>query len=215
MKFIPHDYQKYAIEYIKNNPIAAVLLDMGLGKTVITLTAINDLLNDSFEVSKILIIAPLRVAKTTWSDEIRKWEHLHFLRYSVAVGTEKERLDALHTPADIYIINRENVQWLIEKSGVPFDFDMVVIDELSSFKNHQSKRFRSLMSEGQAGGWSDRNADRGRTDGFVGAVPAAGYGTAVGKIHREIPGSLLPSRQDERADRVLLQAASRRGEPDI
>ena len=146
MKFIPHDYQKYAIEYIKNNPIAAVLLDMGLGKTVITLTAINDLLNDSFEVSKILIIAPLRVAKTTWSDEIRKWEHLHFLRYSVAVGTEKERLDALHTPADIYIINRENVQWLIEKSGVPFDFDMVVIDELSSFKNHQSKRFRSLMN---------------------------------------------------------------------
>ena len=117
MKFIPHDYQKYAIEYIKNNPIATVLLDMGLGKTVITLTAINDLLNDSFEVSKILIIAPLRVAKTTWGDEIKKWEHLHSLRYSVAVGTEKERLDALHTPADIYIINRENVQWLIEKSG--------------------------------------------------------------------------------------------------
>ena len=146
MKFNPHDYQKYAIEYIKNNPIAAVLLDMGLGKTVITLTAINDLLNDSFEVSKILIIAPLRVAKTTWGDELQKWEHLHSLRYSVAVGTEKERLDALHTPADIYIINRENVQWLIEKSGVPFDFDMVVIDELSSFKNHQSKRFRSLMN---------------------------------------------------------------------
>ena len=145
MKFNPHDYQKYAIEYIKSHPIAAVLLDMGLGKTVITLTAINDLLNDSFEVSKILIIAPLRVAKTTWSDEIRKWEHLHSLRYSVAVGTEKERLDALHTPTDIYIINRENVQWLIEKSGVPFDFDMLVIDELSSFKNHQSKRFRSLM----------------------------------------------------------------------
>ena len=145
MKFNPHDYQKYAIKYIKSHPIAAVLLDMGLGKTVITLTAINDLLNDSFEVSKILIIAPLRVAKTTWGDEIQKWEHLHSLRYSVAVGTEKERLDALHTPADIYIINRENVQWLIEKSGVPFDFDMLVIDELSSFKNHQSKRFRSLL----------------------------------------------------------------------
>ena len=146
MKFNPHDYQKYAIEYIKSHPIAAVLLDMGLGKTVITLTAISDLLHDSFEVRKILIIAPLRVAKTTWSDEIQKWEHLHSLRYSVAIGTEKERLDALHTPADIYIINRENVQWLIEKSGVPFDFDMVVIDELSSFKNHQSKRFRSLMN---------------------------------------------------------------------
>ena len=115
MKFIPHDYQKYAIEYIKNTPIAAVLLDMGLGKTAITLTAINDLLHDSFEVSKILIIAPLRVAKTTWSDEIRKWEHLHSLRYSVAVGTERERLDALKKPADIYIINRENVQWLVEK----------------------------------------------------------------------------------------------------
>ena len=145
MKFNPHDYQKYAIEYIKSHPIAAVLLDMGLGKTVITLTAISDLLHDSFEVRKILIIAPLRVAKTTWGDEIQKWEHLHSLRYSVAIGTEKERLDALHTPADIYIINRENVQWLIEKSGVPFDFDMVVIDELSSFKNHQSKRFRSLL----------------------------------------------------------------------
>ena len=110
MKFNPHDYQKYAIEYIKNNPIAAVLLDMGLGKTVITLTAISDLLHDSFEVRKILIIAPLRVAKTTWGDEIQKWEHLHSLRYSVSVGTEKERLDALHTPADIYIINRENIQ---------------------------------------------------------------------------------------------------------
>ena len=145
MKFNPHDYQKYAIEYIKSHPIAAVLLDMGLGKTVITLTAISDLLHDSFEVRKILIIAPLRVAKTTWGDEIQKWEHLHSLRYSVAIGTEKERLDALHTPADIYIINRENVQWLIKKSGVPFDFDMVVIDELSSFKNHQSKRFRSLL----------------------------------------------------------------------
>ena len=145
MNFNPHDYQKYAIEYIKSHPIAAVLLDMGLGKTVITLTAINDLLNDSFEVSKILIIAPLRVAKTTWSDEIKKWVHLHSLRYSVAVGTEKERLDALHMPADLYIINRENVQWLIEKSDVPFDFDMVVIYELSSFKNHQSKRFRSLL----------------------------------------------------------------------
>ena len=145
MKFIPHDYQKYAIEYIKSHPIAAVLLDMGLGKTVITLTAINDLLHDSFEVRKILIIAPLRVAKTTWSDEIQKWEHLHPLRYSIAIGTEKERLDALHTRSDIYIINRENVQWLIEKSGVTFDFDMLVIDELSSFKNHQSKRFRSLL----------------------------------------------------------------------
>ena len=145
MIYEPHDYQKYATGYIESHPIAAVLLDMGLGKTSITLTALNDLLFDSFEVHKVLVVAPLRVARFTWSAEIEKWEHLSGLQYSVAVGTEKERLEALQRQADIYIINRENVQWLIEKSGVPFDFDMVVIDELSSFKNHQAKRFRSLM----------------------------------------------------------------------
>lgn len=145
MKFIPHSYQQYAIDFIQNNPISAILLDMGLGKTSITLTAINYLLFDSFEVHKVLVIAPLRVATVTWGAEIEKWEHLNLLKYSVAVGTEVERLAALNTQADIYIINRENVQWLIEKSGVPFDFDMVVVDELSSFKNYQSKRFKALM----------------------------------------------------------------------
>ena len=138
MIYEPHDYQKYATGYIESHPIAAVLLDMGLGKTSITLTALNDLLFDSFEVHKVLVVAPLRVARFTWSAEIEKWEHLSGLQYSVAVGTEKERLEALQRQADIYIINRENVQWLIEKSGIPFDFDMVVIDELSSFKNHQA-----------------------------------------------------------------------------
>ncbi len=145
MKYSPHSYQTYATEYIENHPIAAIFLDMGLGKTSITLTAINDLLLDSFEVHKVLVVAPLRVAKTTWADEIRKWDHLQNLRYSVAVGTEQERIAALKTSADIYIINRENVQWLIEESGTPFDFDMLVIDELSSFKNHQTKRFKALM----------------------------------------------------------------------
>lgn len=145
MKYEPHEYQRYAVEYIKSHPVAAVLLSMGLGKTSISLTAINDLLFDSFEIHKVLIIAPLRVASVTWSAEIEKWEHLKILKYSVAVGTEAERLMALNTQADIYIINRENVQWLIEKSGVPFDFDMLVVDELSSFKNHQSKRFKALM----------------------------------------------------------------------
>ncbi len=145
MKFIPHSYQEYAIDYIKNHETAAVLLDMGLGKTVITLTALNDLLFDSFKVSKILIIAPLRVARDTWPAEIEKWEHLKGLKYSVAVGTEAERISALRKQADIYIINRENVQWLIADSGIAFDFDMLVIDELSSFKNHQAKRFRALM----------------------------------------------------------------------
>ena len=114
-------------------------------KTVITLTAVNNLLFDSFDVHKILVIAPLRVARNTWSSEIEKWEHLHGLIVSVAVGTATERKAALSRQADIYIINRENIQWLMEQSGVLFDFDMVVIDELSSFKNHQSKRFRALM----------------------------------------------------------------------
>lgn len=145
MKYEPHDYQKYATRYIETHPIAAVLLDMGLGKTSITLTALNDLLFDYFDVHRILVVAPLRVARNTWSDEIEKWDHLKDLQFSIAVGTESERLAALKQKADIYIINRENLQWLIEKRGVPFDFDMVVIDELSSFKNHQAKRFKSLM----------------------------------------------------------------------
>lgn len=145
MQYNPHSYQQFAAEYIENHPVAAVLLDMGLGKTSITLTALADLLFDSFEIHKVLVIAPLRVASVTWSAEIEKWEHLNILQYSVAVGTEAERLTALKTQADIYIINRENVQWLIEKSGVPFDFDMLVVDELSSFKNYQSKRFKALM----------------------------------------------------------------------
>lgn len=145
MKFNPHEYQKYAIQFIKKNPISALLLDMGLGKTIITLTAIYDLMFDSFEVQKVLIIAPLRVARDTWSAEIEKWEHLKNMTYSVAVGTVEERISALKQKADIYIINRENIQWLVEESGIPFDFQMIVIDELSSFKNHQTKRFKALM----------------------------------------------------------------------
>lgn len=145
MRYSPHEYQRYATEYIETHPVAAVLLDMGLGKTSITLTALNNLLFDSFEVRRILVIAPLRVARNTWGAEVEKWDHLDGLHYSVAVGTETERLSALKKPADIYLINRENVQWLITESGIPFDFDMVVIDELSSFKNHQTKRFKALM----------------------------------------------------------------------
>lgn len=145
MKYEPHDYQKYAIDYIETHPVSAVLLDMGLGKTSITLTALNDLLFDSFEAHRILVIAPLRVARDTWPAEIEKWDHLHGLTYSVVIGTESERKAALLQSADVYIINRENIQWLVEASGLPFDYDMVVIDELSSFKSYQAKRFRSLM----------------------------------------------------------------------
>ena len=145
MKFVPHNYQQYAIEHIEKNKISALFLDMGLGKTSITLTAVNELLFDSFVVRKVLVIAPLRVARNTWCDEIKKWDHLRNIKYSIVVGTEKERIFALNKKADIYIINRENVDWLVNKSGYKFDFDMIVIDELSSFKNHQSKRFKSLM----------------------------------------------------------------------
>lgn len=139
-----HEYQQYSVNFIIEHPVAAVLLDCGLGKTVTSLTAINDLMFDYFDIHRVLVICPLRVGNV-WANEIQHWEHLHLLRYSVAVGSESERLSALKTQADIYIINRENVQWLIEKSGVSFDFDMVVVDELSSFKNYQSKRFKALM----------------------------------------------------------------------
>lgn len=145
MNFSPHNYQSYAIDYIETHPIAAVLLDMGLGKTVISLTAIADLLFDSFEAHRILVIAPLRVARDTWPAEISKWQHLKHLTHAVAVGTVKERKAALSAGADITIINRENLGWLIDSSGYEFDYDMVIIDELSSFKNHKSKRFQSLM----------------------------------------------------------------------
>lgn len=121
---------------MESHPFVAVLLDMGLGKTSITLTAVADLLFDSFEVHKVLVIAPLRVARDTWSAELQKWDQLHHLTYSVAVGSEAERKAALTKKADIYIINRENVQWLIEKSKLPFDYDMIVVDEpLETFRD--------------------------------------------------------------------------------
>ncbi len=147
MTYTPHDYQKYATTYIEENPIAAVLIACGLGKTIITLSAVFNLLFDSFKIRKVLIIAPLRVTRDTWPAEITKWDHLAMLISSVVVGSTADRQAALQRQADLYIINRENVQWLIEESTLPFDFDMVVIDELSSFKNHRSKRFKALMKK--------------------------------------------------------------------
>ena len=145
MRYVPHEYQQFATDFIVTHPTAAIFLDMGMGKSSITLTAIERLMYQEFEVRKVLIIAPLRVAKNTWPAEIQKWDHLKGLTWSVIIGTQQERMAALRREADIYLINRENTQWLIEKSGMPFDYDMVVIDELSSFKSWQSKRFRSLM----------------------------------------------------------------------
>lgn len=145
MQYVPHPYQEFAKEFMISNPLSALFLEMGLGKTITTLTAIDELLYDCFEIRKVLIIAPLRVANSTWPSEIKKWEHLKLLRYSIVTGNEAERIQALTTEAEIYIINRENVDWLVNKSGVAINFDMLVIDELSSFKSYTSKRFKSLL----------------------------------------------------------------------
>lgn len=145
MQYVPHPYQEFAKEFMISNPLSALFLEMGLGKTITTLTAIDELLYDCFEIRKVLIIAPLRVANSTWPSEIKKWEHLKLLRYSIVTGNEAERIQALNTKAEIYIINRENVDWLVNKSGVAMNFDMLVIDELSSFKSYTSKRFKSLL----------------------------------------------------------------------
>ncbi|MCI1574722.1 MAG: DEAD/DEAH box helicase [Weizmannia coagulans] len=144
MKFKPHEYQKYAIKQILENPAAGLFLDMGMGKTVSTLTAVAELLYDRFEVSKVLVIAPKRVAEDTWSRETEKWDHTRFLRVSKVLGSREKRIEALSRAADIYVINRENVEWLVNFYKTKWPFDMVVIDELSSFKSSKAKRFRAL-----------------------------------------------------------------------
>lgn len=144
MEFKPHQYQEYATKRILETPYIALLLEMGLGKTVSTLTAIDLLLNDYFEAAKVLVIAPLRVAEDTWAREIEKWDHLQHLRISKVLGSVTARRKALKADADIYVINRENVEWLVNEYGSQWPFDTVVIDELSSFKNSNSKRFRAL-----------------------------------------------------------------------
>lgn len=146
MKLKLHDYQEVTKDFIIKTPYAAVILDMGMGKTATTLSAINELMFDRYEVSKVLVIAPLRVANTVWSDEIEQWQELSHLRYSRIVGTPKQRQEALQKDADIYIVNRENLPWLVEECHPHFKWDMIVIDELSSFKSWQSKRFKAFMA---------------------------------------------------------------------
>lgn len=146
MKFTPHNYQAYCIDRVINLPAVGLLLDMGLGKTVITLSAIAELKFARFQVSKVLIIAPKKVAESTWANEREKWDHLSLLRISTVLGSVTKRVRALNTPADIYIINRENVAWLVDYYQHDWPFDMVVIDEFSSFKNHQSQRFKALKA---------------------------------------------------------------------
>lgn len=146
MRYEPHDYQQLATAFIEDHPQAAILLGMGLGKTVITLTAIWNLLLDSFLVRRVLIIAPLRVARDTWPVEAAKWDHLAGLTIAIAVGTKQDRLDALARNAMVTVINRENVPWLVKQLGSTWPFDMAVIDELSSFKNHRAERFKALTT---------------------------------------------------------------------
>ena len=140
----PHEYQTHCTQFILENTSAGLFLDMGLGKSVIALTALVDLLHDRFEVSKVLVIAPLRVAGTTWLDEVRKWDHLQNLTLSKVLGSAKERTMALYKKTDIYTINRENVPWLVDFYKNDWPFDMVIIDELSSFKSPSAKRFKAL-----------------------------------------------------------------------
>ncbi|HFZ4012317.1 TPA: SNF2-related protein [Streptococcus agalactiae] len=146
MKLNLHEYQEITKDFIIRTPYAAVILDMGMGKTATTLSAINELMFDRYEVSKVLVIAPLRVANTVWSDEIEQWEELRHLRYAKIVGTPKQRRAALEQDADIYIVNREILPWLVQQCSPYFKWDMVVIDELSSFKSWQSKRFKAFMA---------------------------------------------------------------------
>lgn len=141
-----HDYQEVTKDFIIKTPYAAVILDMGMGKTATTLSAMNELMYDRFEVNKVLVVAPLRVASTVWSDEIEQWTELCHLRYSKIIGTPKQRRQALEKDADIYIVNRENLPWLVDQCTPYFKWDMVVIDELSSFKSWQSKRFKAFMT---------------------------------------------------------------------
>lgn len=142
--FIPHNYQQYCIQRIIDDPAIGLFLDMGLGKTAITLSAVKRLKYEMWAVRKVLVIAPKKVAESTWTREAAEWSEFAALRFSLVLGSAAERLAALEAPADIYLINRENTQWLVEHYGRDWPFDMVVIDESSSFKNHQAKRFKAL-----------------------------------------------------------------------
>ena len=142
MKYKPYDYQTFATNFVLEHPACGLILDMGLGKSVITLTALWSLLLDSFDVGKVLVVAPKRVAENTWPTELKKWEHLDGLTWSLVLGSEKDRRAALQRRAKIYIINRENVTWLVD--NYRWDFDTLVIDELSSFKSSKAQRFRAL-----------------------------------------------------------------------
>lgn len=144
MKYTPHEYQQFCIDFLLSHPAAGLFLKPGMGKTSIALTAADRLLYDSFEVSKVLVIAPLRVAEDTWSRESEKWDHLRHLRISKILGSAQQRRAALARSADVYCINRENVEWLVKYYGMNWPFDLVIVDELSNFRNPSARRFKAL-----------------------------------------------------------------------
>lgn len=139
-----HNYQRVCVQHIIDHPFCGVFLDMGLGKTISTLTAINELKYDYCEINTVLVIAPKRVAETVWEEEAKSWDHTRHLKFSKIIGTEKQRLAALKVSADVYVISRDNVSWLCSLYAARLPFDMLVIDELSSFKSHQTQRFKAL-----------------------------------------------------------------------
>lgn len=165
MEYKPYYYQDFAEKFILDNPEAGLLLDMGMGKTVTSLSAADKLLNDYFAVSKVLVIAPLKPAKETWPPEVKKWDHLKHLKLSLILGSKAERIAACEREADIYIVNRENVVWLVDYFKSKWPFDMVIIDELSSFKSSKAQRFELLRRyESTSSGLSALPARRRRTD---------------------------------------------------
>lgn len=146
MRFVPHPYQQYCIDQVLQKPALGLFLDMGLGKSAISLMAVNELKYGRFAVQKVLVIAPKKVAEATWQREIAKWDNVKHLRVSAVLGSQAKRIRALNTPADLYIINRENVVWLVDYYQNAWPFDMVIVDEFSSFKSHSAKRFKALAA---------------------------------------------------------------------
>lgn len=145
-EFHPYPYQQFCIQHIINHPAAGLFVDMGMGKTVMTLTAFNYLKCYAWQIQRCLVIAPKKVAEATWRTEISGWRHLRHLRCSEVLGTATQRRAAMAVDADVYVTNRDNVQWLVKEYGKAWPFDMVVLDESSSFKNHQAKRFKALRA---------------------------------------------------------------------
>ena len=208
-----HSYQTFCVGFIEEHPFCGIFLDMGLGKTSIALTAISHLLWDSYEVSRVLIIAPLRVARDTWLIELAKWEHLKTLRLERVLGTPKERIGALSRKAELYIINRENVEWLVKHfAGRRLPFDMLVIDELSSFKNSRAKRFLALKKViGQffPRGGPDGHPRPQRHGGPLAPSLPAGPWEALGPDDAHVPRPVL--RDPQQLAALQARAKARRG----